>query len=439
MLQSKRRHALILIFILSACATPEPYGDVQRKTPNKLTRDVNEILRRSIISGDYELVTHLINQGADITAGDASAQTIPGYSAQMDGVNQVDENGNTPLHLATDVDEVARLIAKGADVGSRNNAGQTPLHTTKNPEIAEQLIFSYQADVNAMDNSGQTPLYKAIDEDNEELATMLLVCDADPNLVGECVLSPLAIVESVGLARLLIHYGANPNYNPSGTLVLGYVRRVEVAEQILKSGGDPNAKDEYGKTALHYKAMSKKIGKVLLQYGADINTPDKEGKTPLHYAVFGKAEYFEFLLYNGANVYAKDREGKSPLDYAHDNNKAYIMSIFAEYVNFLHDQARKKQYEEHKRKQENKDRYQQNNRERDNQQQRNRSNAARNYKGDAYAVLGVSRDASSAEIKQAYRTLAKKYHPDKNKGSKEATEKFKEVNDAHSYLQWLGK
>ena len=57
---------------------------------------------------------------------------------------------------------------------------------------------------------------------------------------------------------------------------------------------------------------------------------------------------------------------------------------------------------------------------------------ARNY----YEVLGVQRNASEADIKKAYRQLAKKYHPDMNKGDKaaEAEEKFKEVNEAYSVL-----
>ena len=46
-------------------------------------------------------------------------------------------------------------------------------------------------------------------------------------------------------------------------------------------------------------------------------------------------------------------------------------------------------------------------------------------KRDYYEVLGVSKTATDAEIKKAFRVLAKKYHPDMNPGDKEAEAKFK--------------
>ena len=56
-------------------------------------------------------------------------------------------------------------------------------------------------------------------------------------------------------------------------------------------------------------------------------------------------------------------------------------------------------------------------------------------KRDYYEILGISRNASSEEIKKAYRRLAVKYHPDKNRdNSKEAEEKFKEVSEAYKIL-----
>lgn len=51
-----------------------------------------------------------------------------------------------------------------------------------------------------------------------------------------------------------------------------------------------------------------------------------------------------------------------------------------------------------------------------------------------YEILGIGRGASEAEIKKAYRQMAKKYHPDLNKGDKIAEERFKEAADAYQVL-----
>ncbi|MCC5576619.1 MULTISPECIES: molecular chaperone DnaJ [Microtetraspora] len=53
---------------------------------------------------------------------------------------------------------------------------------------------------------------------------------------------------------------------------------------------------------------------------------------------------------------------------------------------------------------------------------------------DYYAVLGVPKSATAAEIKTAYRKLARQYHPDANKGNTETEEKFKEVSEAYDVL-----
>ncbi|MDD5454565.1 MAG: DnaJ domain-containing protein [Candidatus Ratteibacteria bacterium] len=55
-------------------------------------------------------------------------------------------------------------------------------------------------------------------------------------------------------------------------------------------------------------------------------------------------------------------------------------------------------------------------------------------KRDYYKTLGVEKNASTEEIKKAFRKLAFKYHPDKNQGNKEAEEQFKQINEAYAVL-----
>ena len=55
-------------------------------------------------------------------------------------------------------------------------------------------------------------------------------------------------------------------------------------------------------------------------------------------------------------------------------------------------------------------------------------------KRDYYDVLGVSKKATSQELKSAYRKLAKKYHPDTNSGDAKAEQLFKEVTEAYNGL-----
>ncbi len=53
---------------------------------------------------------------------------------------------------------------------------------------------------------------------------------------------------------------------------------------------------------------------------------------------------------------------------------------------------------------------------------------------DYYSILGLSRNASGREIKQTYRKLARKYHPDVNPGNKSAEERFKQINEAYEVI-----
>ena len=53
---------------------------------------------------------------------------------------------------------------------------------------------------------------------------------------------------------------------------------------------------------------------------------------------------------------------------------------------------------------------------------------------DFYKILGVAKDASDADIKKAYRKLARQHHPDTNSGNAESEKKFKDISEAYSVL-----
>src|SRR5487761_428269 len=60
--------------------------------------------------------------------------------------------------------------------------------------------------------------------------------------------------------------------------------------------------------------------------------------------------------------------------------------------------------------------------------------SAKDYQKDYYKALGVPKTATAAEIKKSYRELARKWHPDANKGSTDAEERFKEITEAYNVL-----
>lgn len=56
------------------------------------------------------------------------------------------------------------------------------------------------------------------------------------------------------------------------------------------------------------------------------------------------------------------------------------------------------------------------------------------FEKDFYAVLGVSKDVSDAELKKVYRKLARTFHPDSNPGDAKAEARFKEISEAYTVL-----
>jgi hypothetical protein len=86
----------------------------------------------------------------------------------------------------------------------------------------------------------------------------------------------------------------------------------DVVAALIANGADVNAKDNDGKTPLHW-AMNADVVEALIAHGADVNAKDNEGSTPLHGATdHGDADIVETLIAHGADVNAKDNKGRTP-------------------------------------------------------------------------------------------------------------------------------
>ena len=93
---------------------------------------------------------------------------------------------------------------------------------------------------------------------------------------------------------------------------------IEAVKQHLAAGTDVNAKEEYGRTPLHFAASGQKeVVELLIANGADVNAKDKTGGTPLDEAAgWGRKDIVELLIAKGADVNVIDVNGKTPLDWA---------------------------------------------------------------------------------------------------------------------------
>lgn len=165
----------------SSYKAPEIFNDPNAAVNNELKDDSllrimrADILRKSdrLIAlterGDHAAVEALLQEGAD----------LPNCSGL---------HGFTPLHHACSRSQsavVSILIKYGADIGSRNHAGETPLHLAAyrgNLLVVEQLI-DCGADINAVNLDGESTLFYAARQSKPALVRLLLQRGASPHLV----------------------------------------------------------------------------------------------------------------------------------------------------------------------------------------------------------------------------------------------------------------
>lgn len=249
---------------------------------------------------------------SDLTAAIESGNIdqIKGLLASApESINQKDESGLAPLHVAARSDqlEVAKyLLESGADVEVRNQYGRTPLlcvaFMTGSVEMAT-LLIEHGADINAADAQGATPLKLAAWRGYRGLINLLLVKEVN--------------VETSGFEGNLLFNSALQH-----GLTRLYASMVENDFELPQPGSDRNM--------LHSAAQggSAEIIRALIEKGFKVGKTDIYGWTPLHYAARGgHAKAVRMLIEKGANINTRSLSGLSPYNLAQSESRNEVENI----------------------------------------------------------------------------------------------------------------
>ncbi|XP_066924796.1 transient receptor potential cation channel subfamily A member 1-like [Clytia hemisphaerica] len=190
---------------------------------------------------------------------------------------QIDKSGGSALHsamLSGNVEVVALLITRGADICHGNNEGEQPIHL-------------------------------AAAEDHSDIIVMLAkgVLSKEPNTNLHRELQIQFVNYGTGEKDTALHIAAQGGY-------------IETVKTLISIGAKVNVRTDTDQTPLHLAAIGGQLEVVryLLMNNAKVGLRDNDQMTPLHKAAqFGRLETLKFLLERGARDDVRDRDGFTPL------------------------------------------------------------------------------------------------------------------------------
>ena len=122
--------------------------------------------------------------------------------------------------------------------------------------------------------------------------------------------------------------------NALGKAALHYaVNNIKITNILLKQGADPNARDRFGKTALHW-TNNIKVAVLLVEQGTDIHAKDNDGRTALHTSSWiGNLDMVGMLLDKGANSHDRDKNGNTAFHEAINSRDFEVVEFLEAKIN----------------------------------------------------------------------------------------------------------
>nr|XP_045728495.1 85/88 kDa calcium-independent phospholipase A2 isoform X1 [Mirounga angustirostris] len=176
------------------------------------------------------------------------------------------------------------------------------------------------AGLNQVNNQGQTPLHLACQMGKQEMVRVLLLCNARCNIMGSAgyPIHTAMKFSHKGCAEMIISMDSNQIHSKDpryGASPLHWAKTAEMARMLLKRGCDVNSTSCAGNTALHVAVMRNRFDcvMVLLTYGANADARGEHGNTPLHLAMSkDNVEMIKALIVFGAEVDTPNDFGETP-------------------------------------------------------------------------------------------------------------------------------
>jgi ankyrin repeat protein len=317
--------------VYSACALGKTAeGVALLKADPKLAKTRDSRLQRTPLfwaarSGDATLVKLLLEQGAEVNLY-AAPYSEPGNVVAGPSIwdrNSTGKTGETPLHLAAGeghVEASRLLLDQGADVNAGDESGRTPLQLACEKHHAKvvELLLKRGAAVMRRDRWGNTPLHAA--SEDPACIKHLLAAKADINAANEEATTPVRSAAYQGAkeaAELLLLHGAKLDL--FGACLLG---KTDVARKLLDE--EPTRVNlEYSKygheTPLMLAAKSghADVVRLLLERGAKYDPAKVPYPSGMHLAaMYGRIEVIQAFLDKGVSVNARSGEVTPLIDAA---------------------------------------------------------------------------------------------------------------------------